>query len=308
MFLNARQVRSDSGASPLILLSIEDMTERAESSAMLQYEQERLAVALRSIGDGVIIADSEGKVVVLNSVAQVLTGWSQEEARGIPAVDVFHVVSQQARERCQDPIRKVLATGSIVGLANHTVLIARDGTERAIDDSGAPIRDKEGQTIGVVLVFRDVTERLAMEKRLRQAEKMEAIGTLAGGIAHDFNNILGIILGNVELTLDDVPDWNPAKGNLKEIRSATIRARDIVKQILSLSRHTLVGRKPIRVTPIIEETLNLMRASIPTSIRIRRDLRAESDIILSDQAQVSQILMNISTNAYQEMRDGGNWV
>ena len=125
-------------------------------------------MTLASIGDGVITTDAEGKVTFLNPVAEALTGWSQDGgACGTPLATVFQIVHEQTRQPVENPVARVMREGRIVGLANHTVLIARDGTERPIDDSAAPIRDAEGNVAGVVLVFRDVTEH----RRAEQADR-----------------------------------------------------------------------------------------------------------------------------------------
>jgi PAS domain S-box-containing protein len=161
-------------------------------------------------------------------------------------------------------------------------------------------------------VFTDITdkklaeeERERLEEQLRQSHKMEAIGTLAGGIAHDFNNMLGIILGNTELAIDDVPEWNPARLNLKEIKIASFRAKDVVRQLLSFARKTDQKRKPVKINPIITDVLKLLRSSIPTSIEIRSNIPKESQIIFADPTQINQIMINLCTNAAQAMEEDG---
>jgi CheY-like chemotaxis protein len=134
---------------------------------------------------------------------------------------------------------------------------------------------------------------------------MEAIGTLAGGIAHDFNNILGIILGNTELSMYDVPEWNPTRLNLEEIRTASLRAKDVVQQLLSFARKTKLEKKPTNIIPIIKESLKLLRSSIPTSIEIRQNIPKDIDTILADPTQINQVLINLCTNAEHAMLDGG---
>ena len=134
---------------------------------------------------------------------------------------------------------------------------------------------------------------------------MEAIGTLAGGIAHDFNNILGIILGNTELAMDDVPEWNPAHHNLAEVRTACLRARDMVKQILAFSRQTDHELKPVSIGPVIKESLKLLRSSIPSTIEIRQNISSGLDTVLADPTQINHILINLCTNAVHEMQEDG---
>mgnify|MGYP005842891365 FL=1 len=137
--------------------------------SVLARETERLSVTLRSIGDGVIATDTEGRIVLLNAVAERLTGWSQQEAVGRPLAEVFRIINEETRQPCEDPVAVVLRSGLVVGLANHTRLVSREGREASIADSGAPIADPEGGVIGVVLVFRDVTEQKRAAEELRKA-------------------------------------------------------------------------------------------------------------------------------------------
>jgi len=143
---------------------------RQKSEEALARERERLSVTLRSIGDGVIATDIDGSVVLMNKVAETLTGWTQEEAADRPLKEVFYIINEKTRKICENPVEKVIKNGTIIGLANHTVLVARDGAERAIDDSGAPIRDRDNRIIGVILVFRDVTEQKKAEAELRHMQ------------------------------------------------------------------------------------------------------------------------------------------
>ena len=156
--------------------------ERKQVQRALAAETERLAVTLRSIGDAVIAADTEGRVMLLNEVAEYLTGWRQAEALGKPLPEIFHIVNEATREPCQDPVAKVLESGLVIGLANDTMLIARDGTERIVADSAAPIRDDEGNVIGVVMVFRDITERRRMlDQVVQQSAVLNAINQVFQG-------------------------------------------------------------------------------------------------------------------------------
>jgi PAS domain S-box-containing protein len=141
----------------------------------LAEEKERLLVTLRSIGDAVIATDTDGKILLLNRVAEELTGWEIGYAVGRPLLEVFNIISEETREPCLNPVEKVLEAGIVVGLANHTALIARDGSEKSIADSGAPIQDRDGNIIGVVLVFRDITEQKLIEEKIRQGEQFSKL-------------------------------------------------------------------------------------------------------------------------------------
>jgi len=220
-----------------------DITELKETEEKLAAEQERLAVTLRSIGDGVIATDTVGNIVFLNKVAEELTGWKSEEARGKPSSEIFNIINEKTGQKCVSPVQRVLELGRIVGLANHTALITRDGTLRSIADSGAPIRDRESKVIGVVLVFRDVSNEQKMEEELLKIKKLESIGVLAGGIAHDFNNILAAILGNIELTSFRIDKEDTKTITLlNDAKKATRRATKLTQQLLTFAK----GGDPVR--------------------------------------------------------------
>jgi PAS domain S-box-containing protein len=163
---------------------IGEFMERRSAEERLRNEREWFRTTLASIGDGVITTDTEGKVTFLNPVSEALTGWPQEEARGKPLAAVFTILHEQSRQPVANPVVQALREGRIVGLGNHTLLIARDGTERPIDDSAAPIKNDRGQTAGVVLVFRDVTERRRAERAVRRNREILQLVHQIGKIGH----------------------------------------------------------------------------------------------------------------------------
>ena len=547
----------------------------AERENALRESEERWETTLASVGDAVIATDTDARITFMNAVAEDLTGWTLAEASQKPIAEVFNIVNEHTRHKVESPVFKVLEQGTIVGLANHTILIRKDGTEAPIDDSGAPIKGKDGKTIGVVLVFRDITKRKENEENIKrlasfpelnphpvlevglsgeitfcnpvtegllesfgldkrdcrafvpqdmdavlrdwdgnsestlerkvvikervfgefitlvpqfkvariyarditerkqaedalirakeewertfasvpdmialidnqyrimrvndalarrlgvkteegiglfcyeavhklsepphfcphsrtakdglqhieeireerlggdflvsttplyddqgemagsvhvlhditerkraeealretrdelelrvqertselqraydtlqtetaqrkqaedqlfQARKMEAIGTLAGGIAHDFNNILAGIIGFTEIALDDTSPDGLTYRPLKLVLQSGFRARDLVKQILAFSRKTEHKREPVSLSPLVSETLQLIRASLSTAIKITVNIGASSDNVFADPSELQQIIMNLCTNAAFAMRDTG---
>jgi PAS domain S-box-containing protein len=282
---------------------IRDITERKRMERALATERERLEVTLRSTGDGVISTDLEGKVVFVNRVAEELTGWTQEEAAGKPLGEVFHIIHERTRKRVANPVEKVLKTGRVIGLINHAVLISRDGTERIIADSGAPVRDEEGNLFGVVMVFRDITEIRKLEEEVQKVEKLQSIGTLAGGIAHDFNNILTGILGNITLAKRYVEPESKAADRLLEAEKASLRARDLTQQLLTFAK----GGAPIKKTTSIAELIQDSATFALRGSNARCEFSLPDDLwpVEVDEGQMNQVITNLVVNADQAMPEGG---
>ena len=202
-----------------------EISERAYAEKALAAEKERLAVTLSSIGDGVITTDTTGKIVLLNTVASKLTGWLHEQAVGAPLLDIFRIFDDKTRTPRHNPVAEVLRANAIINRTRPARLIARDGTEHLIAETMAPIRDQDGKVIGVVVVFRDVTEKQRFEDELIKTERLESIGVLAGGIAHDFNNILTAILGNISLAKMYASGDEKTATRLANAEKAALRAK-----------------------------------------------------------------------------------
>jgi nitrogen-specific signal transduction histidine kinase/ActR/RegA family two-component response regulator len=158
---------------------------------------------------------------------------------------------------------------------------------------------------GVFISAVDVTEKKFLENQLRQAQKMEAMGSLAGGIAHDFNNILTAIMGYAELAAEDLPKEHNSRLFMQQVLKAGGRARELVRQILAFSRQETLEMKPLNLSQILCETINLLRASIPTSVDIKTQLNASRGLVMADQSQLQQIIMNLSANAAHAMQEKG---
>ena len=404
----------------------------SRGSSRLQQSEQWLATTLGSIGDAVVATDERGCVKYLNHVAEQLTGWSSEDARTRRLEEVFNIVAEDTGATVESPVTRVLREGAVVGLANHTLLIRRDGSRFPIEDSGAPIKDKRGTVHGVVLVFKDasaqraaaialatseerlrlaiegaelgtwdldlltdeiifnpqlyrimgfgpeakitrqllasrvvqedmpvylrsieraqqdhkpfvveyrisraddgqerwltvlgrymfddegkpvrvlgivsdVTERRRLEQRVRQSQKLDALGTLAGGIAHDFNNILSILRGNLLLIEADLPADHPIAPAISEMSRACARARDLVRQILTFGRQQEQDRKIVSLDEVIQEALKLLRATIPATIEIRSRITAGLPTVLADAGQIHQVVTNLGINASQAIGRG----
>jgi PAS domain S-box-containing protein len=167
LFLSALLILITEGQRRVMRRAEQNAEEARRAHEALRESEEWLSITLRSVGDGVIATDAQGRITFMNPVAETLTGWFEADAKGRPAPEVFRILNEDTRTEVESPVERVIREGAIVGLANHTILVAKDGVERPIDDSGAPIQDDRGGLRGVVLVFRDVTER-------RNAEAMQA--------------------------------------------------------------------------------------------------------------------------------------
>ena len=184
-------------------------------------------------------------------------------------------------------------------------IIRPDGEIRYIKALGQVIRDSDGVPIRMIGINYDITERKEMEVRIQQSQKMEAIGTLAGGIAHDFNNILSPIIGYTEMMLDDLPEQSALKDKLSEVYAASMRAKELAKQILTFSRQGQHEVQMVSIQHILKEVLKLIRSTIPTTIQIKHNISNDCGIIEADPTQIHQIIMNLTTNAYHAMEKNG---
>lgn len=301
--LQSYAVRDDTGPIEYLWGVARDITDRQKAEEAIGAERERLAVTLRSIGDGVITTDTQGKIVILNKVAEELTGWTQREAAGKPLSEVFSVVHEMTRKPCANPVQKVLETGEIIELSNHTMLIARDGAERIIADSGAPIRDVQGETIGVVLVFRDVTEKQKLLQHLQRTEKLDSLGVLAGGIAHDFNNLLGGVFGYLEMARRASPAGGKASEYLDDALAAFNRARALTQQLLTFSK----GGSPVRKTGDIAALAKKCASFVlsGSNVACSYEICEGAWLCDYDENQIGQVIDNIVMNAQQAMPQGG---
>jgi PAS domain S-box-containing protein len=281
---------------------LRDITARKQADKMLLDEKERLSVTLRSIGDGVIAADIEGKVVLMNRVAEELTGWMQKEACGRNLENIFPIIYENNRLRCENPMTLIQQSG-IRELTDKILLVGRDKTERLIGASVAPIRDNESMIIGAIIVFRDITEKRRMEAEILKHQKLETIGLFAGGIAHDFNNILTGILGSVSLAKMYVKQEEKVLEKLNEAEKASIRAKGLTQQLLTFSKGGSPIRKTASIACLLKESVRfvLSGSNVKSEFDIAEDLWP-ADV---DEGQINQVINNLVINALQAMPAGG---
>ncbi len=277
--------------------------DRKKAEKEITDERERLTVTLRSIGDGVIVTNIEGNITLLNKVGERLTGWSGEEANGRPLTEVFNIINETTRAKCENPVEKVLQNNMVVGLSNHTVLIRKDKTEIIIADSAAPIMDKHSRVIGIVLVFRDVTAKYRMEEEMQKIQKLESLGLLAGGLAHDFNNLLTSILGNVSLVKKQLGADHKSFNRLADAEKAARRATDLTRQLLTFSKGGAPIRKPASISEIARESCNF--AVSGSNIKSLYTIPEALWGVEVDKGQMGQVFNNLILNSIHAMPNGG---
>jgi len=277
--------------------------ERQEAEEALESEKGRLAVTLRSIGEGVITTDTEGRVGMLNEAAELLTGWTQSDACGKPLPDVFHLLQEQTRELCDNPVEMVLKTGTPFNQSIPAVLASRQGQERFVVTSSAPLHDPAGRVVGVVLAFRDVTETRKLEADLNKAGKLESLGLLAGGIAHEFNNILTGIFGNISLAKMLSEGDAAVQERLEKAEVACQRAKEMTGQLLTFARGGAPVRRARPVAHMLKEFCDL--AVLGSNVRCDYVLQPDLWPVEVDHGQIGQAFSNILLNAVQAMPEGG---
>ncbi|MEO8350768.1 MAG: ATP-binding protein, partial [Chthoniobacteraceae bacterium] len=269
----------------------------------LAEEKERLAVTLRSIGDGCVAINNDGTILLMNPVAETLTGWPQEEAVGCQIGDVFSLIDERTRRPRRKALRRIVETGSNFDFLGPAVIVSRHETERIIETNAAPIRDPEDKKIGVVFVFRDITERHRIVEERQKAEKLESLGVAAGGIAHDFNNLLTAILGNLSLSLFRRDLDAETVERLTTAKKASLRAQDLAQQLLTFAKGGAPIKQTASVTQLIRDTVgfSLRGSNVRAEFQIPDDLWP-ADI---DAGQISQVIQNLAINADQAMPAGG---
>lgn len=267
-------------------------------------------------------ADSDGTIVLFSAGAEEMLGYKAEEVIGKVTPLIFHLPEElEAAARNVSSHLGFEVSGfdmfeHAAKMPGHDngewTYVRKDGSSLAVHIALKYISNDRGEIVGRLGIARDISEqkqaeeeRRHLEDQLYQAQKNEAIGTLAGGIAHDFNNILSIILGYAELAGDDIPETSPARASLTHIIKAGARARDLVNQILTFSRQVEHELKPLKPDPLIKEAVQMLRSTLPSTIRVRSNIAKDTGLIMADPSQIHQVFMNLCVNAGHAMREEG---
>jgi len=273
-----------------------DITERKRA----EEQQQLLATAVEQATESIAITDVEGNIEYVNPAFETLTGYSREEAIGANS-QLFR--SGQHDDAFYQKIGETLAKGIV--WKGQLTQKSKDGSLYEEQATISPVHDSDGRLVNYVVVNRDITREAELESRLVQAQKMEAVGTLAGGIAHDFNNLLQVMFGNLEIARRNTPADSPAAPRLERIRTSADRAAELVDQLLSFTRHSRHERVPLRLQEILKQVLTLLRSSLPSTIEIRESIDPDASAVVADSTEIHQVAMNLCTNAYHAMREHG---
>ncbi len=295
-----------------LVVAIEIALQRHLVERRLRESEARYATTLSSIGDGVVATDRERRVTFMNPAAEALTGWPAAEAEGRPVEEVMRLVLDPRRP-APHPIVEALRLGAAVHLPGELDLVDRRGAAIPIEDSAAPIVDEGGETTGAVMAFRDCREKRAAreslrraEERLREAQRMEAVGRLAGGVAHDFNNMLTVILGCCEMLENALEPGGVESALVHDVLEAARRAAGLTDQLLGLSRQRVLRPRTVELGALVRGLEGLMRRLLGG--RVELDLaEGPGPLHVSvDTAAFEQALVNLVKNARDAMQpDGG---
>jgi len=268
-------------------------------TAKVRTSEERLAITLRSIGDAVIATDPAGLVTLMNPIAEALTGWPAATARGASLDSVFRIINEETRNTVESPVAKVLRHGGIVGLANHTLLIRRDGTEVPIEDSGAPIFDKEGDILGVVLVFRDASRERAAEHAMRDADrrKDEFLATLA----HELRNPLAPIRQAAKVARAPTANESQVRWAHDVIERQVQNMARLLDDLLDVSRITRgtmeIRKELIELQEVIDAAIEIARPAIEARHHSLSVDYPPGTKLYADPLRLAQVIANLLTNA-----------
>jgi two-component system cell cycle sensor histidine kinase/response regulator CckA len=267
-----------------------------------------LQATLSSIGDAVLATDREGCVTFLNPVAETLTGWSRQDARGKHASEILKLVDERTHEPVENPLARALRERTTVALLERTALVSRNGAESPIELSASPVRDESAGVRGAILVFRDIGKRRQLEEQATHAEKMEAVGRLARGVAGDFNNVLTVITGYAELLRVEAPASSPLRRFVDEIIYAGERAAALTRHLLAFSRGSTAQPRVLDLSSLVTAMEPLLQRLLGQGIELILLNPPNAGRVKADPSQMEQAIVNLATNARDAMPRGGKLV
>jgi two-component system, cell cycle sensor histidine kinase and response regulator CckA len=288
----------------VLVLSV-DVSAQHAMEEQLRRSREDLATTLECMVDGVITTDVEGRITRMNPAAQALTGWSEADGLGRRLDELVRFLNHQTQAPVEHAVERVLQDGLKIGLANDTVLVRRDGTAVPIASSGAPIRDADGATRGVVLLLKDMKQEYELTSMLQQSQKMEAVGRLAGGVAHDFNNLLTVITSYADILLQDLGPQDPRRDDLQEIHKAAASAAALTRQLLAFSRQQVLEPRVLAVNEVVAGIQKLLARLLGEDVEVVTALAPGLDAVRADPGQLEQVIVNLAVNARDAMPQGG---
>ncbi len=286
-----------------ILLSGVDITELKKTKIALNIEKEQLNVTLWSLAEGVITTDMESRIILMNRVAEKLTGWNENEVKGRFLNEIFRICDPKTRNPIENLVSHVIRNSNAIHRLLDSLLISRDGVERLINYSTAPIKKPDDKITGVVIVFRDITKEKIIEQEFIKASHFESLSLLSSGIAHDFNNILMAVMGNISMAKMLVNSSSRIYTILNEAEAGSLRAKELTEQLTAFAKGKTTTKKKVPLKSIILNSAELILRG--SNIRCNYSLPSNLRTVEVDPGQFGQVLQNLIINGQQAMPYGG---
>ncbi len=281
-----------------------EILQRRAAEESLESEKERLAVTLRSIGEGVIAVDNQMKITLINDMAELLIDWSSNEAIGRHLDDIFMLYNSITGQKIQNPAGISINNGEMIIFGHNTKIISKTEREIFASITCSPIRDKNENIIGAILAFRDMSEHKKVEEELLKISKLESLSLLASGIAHDFNNFLTGIVGNISLAKMISPPDGEVYKILTSAEEISFQAKELTVQLLTFARGSTANKKLTDIGEILKNSINFMARG--SNVKCEFHIPGPLSAVEIDVSQFNQVISNLVINSIQAMPDGGS--